>query len=269
MTDLARRALAPNALPEAAPGETRLIGGVRVTAARGEAVARDIAGRLKTGTFTKVAFVNAHCINLAYERGEYRRALADFTVLPDGVGVDLASRLLFGRPFPENLNGTDFVPFLLGRLPGGARVGLIGARPGVAEAAAAKFAADLPQHDFLPISDGFYAEGAETEAVLARTRDAEVDIVLVALGVPRQELFIAQHLTAAETTVAIAVGALFDFKAGIVPRAPAVVRHLRAEWLFRLCAEPRRLWRRYVLGNPRFLTHILRERRRRSAADAL
>jgi exopolysaccharide biosynthesis WecB/TagA/CpsF family protein len=269
MTDLASRSLAPDALPEASPGETRMIGGVRVRAARGETVVRDIAARLEAGTFTRVAFVNAHCINLAYERNDYRRALTDFLVLPDGVGVDLASRLLFDAPFPENLNGTDFVPELFRRLPRSARIGLIGARPGVAEEAAAQFAAESPQHVFVPISDGFFAEGAETDALLARTRAAKVDLVLVALGVPRQELFIAHHLTSAETTVAIAVGALLDFKAGRVPRAPAIVRHLRAEWLFRLGAEPRRLWRRYVLGNPKFLSHILRERRRRSAGGSL
>ncbi|BDA82762.1 UDP-N-acetyl-D-mannosaminuronic acid transferase [Aureimonas sp. SA4125] len=250
-------------------GDIRPIGGVGVTPARGDEVACLIAARLDAGVFTKVAFVNAHCINLAFEHEEYRSALADFLVLPDGVGIDIASQLLFGQPFPENLNGTDLVPFLLAQLRPGLRIGLIGAQPGVAEAAAAGFAAEAPQHVYLPISHGYFAEGAETDAVLAKTRVLRPDIVLVALGVPRQELFIARHMTRRETTVAIAVGALLDFKAGRVPRAPPLVRHLRAEWVFRLCAEPKRLWKRYIVGNPRFLAHILRERRRRSAADSL
>ena len=248
---------------------SRVIAGIRISALSAAAVTRHIAARLDAGSFTKVAFLNAHCVNLAYEVHDYRASLDDFVVLPDGIGIDLASRLLFDQPFPENLNGTDFVPFLLGELPRGMRVGLIGAAAGVVEAAAARFAADIPQHVYLPISDGYFDEGVDTARVVEEIRAAKADIVLVALGVPRQELFIARHLTGREATVAIAVGALFDFKAGIIPRAPLMVRRLRGEWLYRLCAEPRRLWKRYILGNPQFLLHILRERRQRPAVDTL
>lgn len=245
-----------------AESEARLIAGLRVTVATAESAAATLEARLDGGIPTALAFLNAHCVNLAFESAEYRKSLDGFMILPDGIGVDLASLALHGSHFPENLNGTDFVPFLLSRLARPLRVALIGAAPGIVERAADAFAKQAPHHTYLPIAHGYFAAGAETEAVLSRLRAARADIVLVALGVPTQELFIARHIGGREATVAIAVGALLDFMAGKVPRAPRVMRNLRLEWVYRLMMEPRRLWRRYLLGNPRFILHILAERRR-------
>ncbi len=83
-------------------------------------------------------------------------------------------------------------------------------------------------------------------------------ILLVALGVPRQELWIEQHAGELRTPVVVGVGGLFDFVSGRVRRAPRPLRALRLEWLFRLVREPRRLFGRYVLGNPLFLMRALR-----------
>ena len=77
------------------------------------------------------------------------------------------------------------------------------------------------------------------------------------MGVPRQELWIARNLTKQHCILPIAVGALLDFLSGSVPRAPGWMRTLRLEWLFRLIIEPRRLWRRYIVGNPLFLARVL------------
>ena len=86
------------------------------------------------------------------------------------------------------------------------------------------------------------------------------DILLVAMGVPRQEFWIAKNITSSHCTLPIAVGALLDFLSGSVPRAPAWMRRLRLEWVFRLIVEPGRLWRRYVLGNPVFLARVVRQK---------
>lgn len=242
-------------------GATRELAGIRVAACTGEAAARLLSARLDAGTFTPLAFLNAHCVNLSFEDEEYRRALADFFVLPDGIGVDLASQLLYGEPFPENLNGTDFIPYLLRFLKRPLRVALIGSEPGIVERAARRLAEETPRHLFLPISHGYFAEGPEADAVLERLRRADADIVLVALSVPRQELFIARHLGPGDPPLAIAVGAFLDFTAGKMARAPFLLRQLRLEWVFRLVLEPRRLWRRYILGNPTFMMHMMREKR--------
>ena len=81
--------------------------------------------------------------------------------------------------------------------------------------------------------------------------------MLVAMGVPRQELWISRHLTAGHCIMPIAVGALLDFMSGSVPRAPQWVRRWRLEWVFRLVIEPSRLWRRYIIGNPVFLARVV------------
>ncbi|MDN2565835.1 WecB/TagA/CpsF family glycosyltransferase [Aquibium sp. A9E412] len=222
--------------------------------------------RLAERRFTKVSFLNAHNANIACADAAFREALADFLVLPDGIGVDIAARLLYGRPFPANLNGTDLVPALLRAETRPLRVGLLGARRANAERAAAVLAAQAPQHRFEVIHDGYFTADEEP-AIVARIAEIRPDILLVAMGVPRQEMWIAENLTADHCTMPIAVGALLDFLSGAVSRAPGWMRRLRIEWLYRLLLEPRRLWRRYVLGNPLFLARVLGVLARRRGAD--
>lgn len=89
-------------------------------------------------------------------------------------------------------------------------------------------------------------------------REANVDILLVAMGSPAQEKWIDRHVGPGHARLVLSVGALFDFVAGEARRAPLGIRKLRLEWLYRLLQEPKRLWRRYVLGNPLFLYHVMR-----------
>lgn len=241
----------------AAPVSVMRVGTLDVLAVSGEDACRYLAEVPDGNRLVRVAFANAHCVNVAAQDGAYRHAVSDFVLLPDGVGMDLAARLLYGRAFPENLNGTDFVPRLLANAPRPWRVALLGGAPGVVEAAAASFADAFPAHSFLPVSHGFFACEAQRRAALAALAAVQADVVLVGLGVPRQEQLIAEHRTPAHGRLALAVGALLDFTAGVVPRAPRIVRRFRLEWLFRLGLEPRRLARRYVLGNPAFLFRVV------------
>lgn len=249
----------PIEAPERAEIPLRRVLDVEIADVDRRTVIDDLQARIDRVEFTALAFANAHCVNVAATDAEYRAVLPRFTVLADGIGVDLAAKLHHGRPFPENLNGTDFVPALLRALGGRRRVALVGGAPGVAEEAAENLRRALPRHEFRAVSHGYFQPGLQTEIVLARLREFSPDITLVALGVPKQELFIARHVTIRETTVVIAVGALFDFLSGRTPRAPLAWRRLRIEWLFRLIGEPSRLWRRYVLGNPVFLWRVFVE----------
>jgi exopolysaccharide biosynthesis WecB/TagA/CpsF family protein len=203
----------------------------------------------------KLAFCNAHTANLAWNNQDFRALLGDFTVFADGLGVDLAARALYGAPFAANLNGTDFVPELLRTSPRPLRIALIGGKPGIAETAARQIMTVSPQHTALPIMHGFGTE-AETAAYLSQLQAAPVDILLVAMGNPRQEQWIAGHIDGRHATLVIGVGALFDFMAGAVPRAPEWIQRLRLEWLFRLAQEPGRLASRYLVGNPLFLLRV-------------
>jgi exopolysaccharide biosynthesis WecB/TagA/CpsF family protein len=203
----------------------------------------------------KIAFCNAHTANLAWRNAALRELLGRFTVFPDGIGVDIGARLLHGQAFAANLNGTDFVPALLAAESRPLRIALFGARPGVAEKAAAVIAKATPHHTVVACSDGFASE-AGTRTFLADLEHDPVDMILVAMGNPVQEQWIAANIMAKHATLAMGVGALFDFLAGEVPRAPVWMRQARLEWLYRLAQEPERLFKRYVLGNPLFLLRV-------------
>jgi exopolysaccharide biosynthesis WecB/TagA/CpsF family protein len=243
---------------EATPARiaTRDIGGIAVAALSHESALAALLDAIAGRHHLKLAFCNAHLVNLAANDRALRRQLAGFLILADGIGVDIASRLLHGKTFPANLNGTDFTPALLKAAPAALRVGLIGGRPGVAERAAARLAQEHPRHAFTVVSHGFFS-AREEAGILAKLEADPPDILLVAFGNPLQERWISEKLSARHCTVAAGVGALFDFMAGEVTRAPTPIRRLRLEWLYRLWLEPGRLWRRYILGNPVFLTRIL------------
>jgi exopolysaccharide biosynthesis WecB/TagA/CpsF family protein len=235
---------------------TRDIGGIAVAALSHESALATVLEAIAGRHHLKLAFCNAHLVNLAADDGALRRQLAGFLVLADGIGVDIASRLLHGKTFPANLNGTDFTPALLKAAPVALRIGLVGGRPGIAERAAARLAQDHPRHAFKVVSHGFFSASAEA-GILAKLETDPPDILLVAFGNPLQERWISEKLSARHCMVAAGVGALFDFMAGEVARAPTPIRRLRLEWLYRLWLEPGRLWRRYIVGNPVFLTRIL------------
>lgn len=238
--------------------ERRRILKVDVAALNRDAAIGLIERLVKERRFTKIGFLNAHVANTAQTDEQFRQVLEGFLVLPDGIGVDIASRLLYGESFPANLNGTDFVPDLLRGIPDALNVGLVGATRTNIEAACDRLVRLAPQHRYHIVSDGFFSADGEA-AILQQLIQLQPDILLVAMGVPRQEFWV-DRLSASHATVPMAVGALFDFLSGAVPRAPEWMRRTRLEWLFRLILEPERLWRRYVLGNPVFLMHLVRQK---------
>lgn len=214
-----------------------------------------IRSMLRSRGAHQVVLANAHTMNCAYVDPLYRDALQRASlVLRDGVGVEVAGALS-GRVLRQNFVGTDFVPHLLEQLADPeVRVFLYGAELGVAEAAAAALRARHAGIRVVGVRHG-YENG---DGTVAQIRAARPDVLLVALGNPQQERWIADHLDALGVPVAIGVGALFDYLAGRVRRAPLWMRRLRSEWIFRLAVEPRRLWRRYLVGNAQFLWRVVR-----------
>jgi len=207
-----------------------------------------------------VAYANAHTLNLASRDPGYREVLRSAAiVLNDGSGVGIAARL-WGRPFPANLNGTDLNPLILGLAADeGWPVYLLGARPGVAGVAAQKMTERFPGLEVVGTHSGYFAAAEETD-VVAEIRASGAELLMVALGNPLQETWLARHLEATGVRVGIGVGAFFDFTAGSVARAPSWMNRWGIEWVWRLAQEPGRMWRRYVLGNPAFLARVVRER---------
>lgn len=217
----------------------------------------EILARLDRPDPSHVAFLNAHNANVAHEDPWYHQALtASDLVLADGIGVKLAGHLL-GQPIKQNVNGTDLFPRLCQALEGsGRRVFLLGAEEGVAEGVAAWIAARFPGVEVCGHHHG-QRPSAEDGEVAARVAASRPDLLLVAMGTPRQETWIRDRLAETGARVAIGVGGLFDFYSGRVPRAPRLLRDLGLEWVYRLLQEPGRLWRRYVIGNPLFLARVL------------
>lgn len=208
-----------------------------------------------TGRPTTVAFANAHTLNIAASDSAFKEVLQHAMVLNDGIGVDIASRVQYGVPFPENLNGTDFVPAYLGATRHRFRIFLLGSQPGTASAAADWFRANYPQHAIAGYHHGYINSEDSTE-VVEGIRRSKANIILVAMGDPKQEFWLAENLAATGCRLGIGVGALLDFVAGQVPRAPGTIRRAHLEWAYRLAIEPRRLWRRYVVECSTFLVRV-------------
>lgn len=208
------------------------------------------------GRQTVLSFLNAHNANLMLSNPEYRAVLSRQLVFPDGLGINIASRVLKGSPFPANLNGTDFVPALLTYISQPLRVGLVGARGDVLDRAVDGFRRHTPWHTIVGISDGYF-DKEDCGAVLTRIGQHQFDVIVVAMGTPLQEVWVDQHIRPEHASLVITAGALFDFAAGSVSRAPEAWRRLGLEWLHRLKLEPTRLWRRYILGIPLFFLNLV------------
>ncbi len=264
--DVPRRRPTPVAATTRAPGNKAiaLLDVAVANLTEREATGR-IIGMLNGHELSRIAFFNAHAANLAASDPAYKEKLRRFLVLPDGIGVDLGAKLISGQAFKANLNGTDFVPLLLQRCRLPLKVALFGSAPGVADKACAVLMSTYPRHRFYVAAHGF-TDDAGRDQMLRSLSFSRPDMLLVALGNPRQENFIADHLDSSHAKIAIGVGALFDFLAGEMPRAPLWIRRARIEWMFRLTLEPRRLFGRYVIGNPAFLFRIIRQKLRRGAA---
>ena len=176
-------------------------------------------------------------------------------VLADGVG-DLCAARILGTPLPGRVAGSDLVPRLLARLAErGGSVFLYGARPGVAERAGESLQSACPGLRIAGTENGYISD--ETALLEALERE-KPDLLLLGLGAPRQELWMAENRQRTPA-VMIGVGGLLDVFAGDIPRAPEAWQRLGLEWLYRLLREPRRFKR--VIRLPKILLLALRERR--------
>lgn len=167
-----------------------------------------------------------------------------FIIVNDGIGMEIAARLMKAGSFMSNLNGTDFTPYLFAHSAQPLRVFMLGARPEVL-ARAVSHARTVLGQEVVGSCDGH--DGLrQSQDLVARINASRAQVVLVAMGNPIQEQWILRNQQALDANVLIGVGALFDFWAGGKPRAPVWVQRLRMEWFYRLLQEPRRLLRRYT-----------------------
>jgi N-acetylglucosaminyldiphosphoundecaprenol N-acetyl-beta-D-mannosaminyltransferase len=237
--------------------------GVGVDPLTVEGLHAEIGRFVRGGRGGLVLNANAHCLNLCYEDPALRRFFgAADVVFCDGAGVMLAARLL-GRRIPERITYADWAPRLAAFAAAeGFSLFFLGARPGVAEAAARSLKERHPGLRISGVRHGYFDHAAgspQNEAVVREINAAAPDILLLGLGMPLQEYWLMENHRRLDVGAALTGGAVFDYVSGRVLRGPRILTESGFEWLARLLHEPRRLWRRYLLGNPLFLLRVLRQ----------
>ena len=230
-------------------------------------------GRLvRGGTRALVLNANANCLNLCHEDPTLRDFLnrAEI-VLCDGAGVMLAARILGGR-IPERITYADWAWQLAAFAAAqGFSLYLLGARPGVAEEAAKRLQRRYPALKIAGAHHGYFDRSVgseENEAVLQEINARSPDILLIGFGMPLQEYWLMDNHHRLNAGVVLTGGAVFDYVSGRLRRGPRLLTESGFEWLARLLIEPRRLWRRYIIGNPLFLLRVLKQRLSRASCDA-
>ncbi|EJN23719.1 exopolysaccharide biosynthesis protein, WecB/TagA/CpsF family [Pseudomonas sp. GM78] len=200
---------------------------------------------------TVLGFVNAHAMNLVAKDNAYYQALSAADVLlRDGSGMSILFRRM-GREPGLNMNGTDLIPKLLSAYKG-RRVALWGTQePFLGNAA--KHCETALAVNLVSAHHGF----ADVETYLTLARQHQPELIVLGMGMPRQEVVAARLAASGVPCLIVCGGAILDFLGGKVNRAPQWMRGLGCEWVFRLVSEPKRLFSRYVVGNPMFILRTL------------
>jgi N-acetylglucosaminyldiphosphoundecaprenol N-acetyl-beta-D-mannosaminyltransferase len=209
-----------------------------------------VADYIAEGSFKIVTNHNLHSLYIWHRDGDMRmfHSRADCTHI-DGMGVVLLARLLGIRVRrDQRVTYVDWMPHLMGLAHERRwRVFFVGSRPGVAESAAGEFRRRFPGI-IIGTRHGYFNCGNDDgEGVLEHIRGFSPDLLLVGMGMPRQERWILANAEKLPPSTVLTAGAAFDYFAGVIPTPPRWAGRLGLEWLFRLLAEPSRLWRRYLV----------------------
>ena len=218
-----------------------------------EALLEKVAALVDRGSAT-IGYLNIHVANLAAKDPDLTAFLQGLDVCYcDGEGIRLGARIL-GEKLPVRMTGADWIWPLAERAEGKWRLFWLGGEPGVTAEAASVLQGRHPGLE-IDTDHGFHVPGGQ-EALLGRINGFQPDIVLVGMGTPVQEKWVETWRDRVDAPVVWCLGATADFVAGHVDRGPAIL-HQNQEWLARLLVDPRRLWKRYLVGNMRFLGRIL------------
>lgn len=272
-------AIEPLRIPEAL-GPLRpprfFLNGVPVDRVSIENAAALVIHRLKNRGSHRPLFImgpNAQLVTLAAKCGRFATALrsADISV-PDGISIVLAAYLL-KQPAPERVPGGELMERLcVEAARHNLSVFFLGGLPGAAEKTAHKFKQSHPNFRVAGVccpEAGFEYDPIENARIRHLITSAKPDLLCVALGAPKQEIWMYENCYSLPIGAAISVGAALDTQAGLRKRAPKWTHTIGLEWLYRLICEPRRLWRRYLFGNVKFLLLLVRQWRRDTTATGV
>lgn len=218
-----------------------------------------IRGFIESGGPHMVVTADSSAVVLARQDGEFREIVnnADL-VTPDSTGILWGAKKL-GTPLIERVCGVDIARALC-EMSGREdfSVYFLGAAPGVAQAAVENLKSEFPTLQIAGVQHGYFGPAEDAE-VVAKVRESGAKVLLVAMGIPKQEKWIAKHLNELGVCVAIGVGGSFDVFSGKVKRAPAWMQRRGLEWLYRLASNPKKIGK--VMTLPRFVLMVLRAKR--------
>ena len=236
--------------------------GVAISALNMDMAVHGITDAVRQRRKSYVCVTGVHGVMESHDDPQVKAALnGALYCTPDGMPMVWLGRLA-GKKDITRVYGPDLMLRLCeGSVKDGTRHFFYGGTNGVAAELSEKLCARFPglliagvcQPPFRPLN------AEEERALIEQVRAARPDFFWVGLSTPKQEMFMAEYLPKLETTVMLGVGAAFDFHSGRVRQAPAWMQRSGLEWLFRLCMEPRRLWKRYLRNNPRFVYLVLKQ----------
>ncbi len=210
---------------------------------------------IKEGGIHTIFTPNAEIMMAAQRDAELAQILTRADMLTaDGAGVVLASKIL-NRPLPEKVSGFDLVKKIFETYAkDGIRCFIFGSKPGVAEAAAERIRSGYPEIIIAGCRNGYFTDKDDND-IVGTINEAKADILIVALGAPKQEKWISSHLDRLNCKVCIGVGGAIDVFSGNTKLAPDFFRRNGLEWFYRLCKEPKRAKR--MLDLPRFMLRVV------------
>ena len=241
--------------------ELRLLD-VRVDQIDEPGLERSIISNVGSGSSRLYAYVNVNAVNLARNDRRFREIINGASVVYcDGEGVRLGARLL-GRRLPPRTVLTYWVWNLCALMEErGLSVFLLGAREPVVNKAAAVLRERYPKLRLAGWHHGFFEkQGEESRKVVEVINRASPDLLFVGFGMPLQEYWIEENLGLLRPRIVLPAGSMIEYIAGEKKLTPTWMANSGLEWFYRLLREPRRLWKRYLLGNPLFILRVVGQR---------
>ena len=241
-------------------GEIKVLG-VKITPITGRGLNEAIGDIIRARKKELVLNVNVHAINQAMKYPWMRDLFNGAAIVfCDGYGVLLGARIL-GHAIPERITYADWLWDLSAYCEkNGFSYYFLGAKEGVAVKAAEKLKERFPRLHIVGVRNGYFNKtGNENKEVIGEINRVSPDILIIGFGMPDQERWLLEHWEKIDARVALTGGACFDFISGVMRRAPRWMSQNGLEWLFRLMLEPRRLFMRYMVGNPLFIFRVIKE----------
>lgn len=210
-----------------------------------------------------ITTLNAHCYNVSREDELYRKSLLKSDILiPDGISIVWAIRFLTGEKI-KKIAGADLFFYELNRLEQSkGKCFFLGSSDETLQKITERINREFPNIQFQVYSPPFKEEFSNDDntAMLTAINNFQPDVLMIGMTAPKQEKWAYQHYTELQVGHICCIGAVFDFYAGTIKRAPGWMIRLGLEWLFRLIKEPRRMWRRYLIGNFKFIGYMVEEK---------